>query len=304
MTTLAWQVERAPSTSQLHVQGYVEFKNARTFSSVKSMMFSSTHIEARKGTKKEAFDYCVDSSKRASDVREEAYSEGERPSVDERGRRTDLDDVRDAVDRGDSMLSIAEEHFGTYVRYNRGIREYQLMRRAAAVATAPRVKKTVIVYYGPTGSGKSRHVDELWPGAFRLSPGSYNNIWWTGYDGQAEVVFDDFYGWIKLDTLLRVLDWYPMSVPSHGGLVPLQANTFVFTSNVEPKDWYRNVPRSVKEALLRRLEFVFKVDYSVDHPCVTCGSFPHQEGCRFVAGLHSPDVGNIDWVSSSLRQRS
>lgn len=304
MVTMAWQVERAPTTGHVHIQGYVEFTNARSMSGVKSLFFPSIHVEGRRGTCYEAYKYCVDEAKRAADLRAEAYVGGLVPSAAAPGRRTDLDAVREAVDNGDSMLSVAENHFGTFVRYGRGIREYQLMRRAANQAFAERTKKTVVVYWGPTGSGKSRHIDELWPDAFRVQPGSYGNVWFTGYDGQPVTYFEDFYSWVKLDFLLRLLDWYPVSVPSHGGMLPFVSTTIVFSSNYDPKDWYPNVGRTVKEALLRRLEFVFKVDYSLEYPCVACGTFPHQENCRYVASSASVNAGQGDWVSPNLRQRS
>lgn len=298
---VAWQIERAPTTGQLHVQGYLEFANAVSFKSVKSKLYPTTHIEARAGTAKQAFDYCVDAAKRAADVMAEAVVDGEPPSAAAPGRRTDLELVRASVDAGESLFSISQQYFGTYLRYSRGIREYQLMARAHARASAPRTPKTVIVYWGPSGSGKSRHIDELWPGAYRVQPGSYGNVWWTGYDGQDAVVLDDFYCWLKVDFLLRLLDYYPVDVPIHGGLVPFTSSTIVFSSNVPPKDWYPNVPPRVKAALLRRLEFVYHVDYSAQFPCIVCQSFPHQVGCQYVADALSSVASSPDstYVSDS-----
>ena len=41
-----------------HLQGYVEFNKGRKFEKVKSLLGDSVHLEMRRGTSKEASDYC------------------------------------------------------------------------------------------------------------------------------------------------------------------------------------------------------------------------------------------------------
>ncbi|ESU40852.1 DNA-dependent RNA polymerase beta' subunit/160 kD subunit [Giardia duodenalis] len=55
-----WQLERAPTTNQLHVQGYVEFKNAtRVAGAQRALGLPNTaHFEMRRGTREQARNYC------------------------------------------------------------------------------------------------------------------------------------------------------------------------------------------------------------------------------------------------------
>ena len=62
-------------------------------------------------------------------------------------------------------------------------------------------KTECIVYWGPTRSGKSKHVFELAPNAYRVpnpkgSSGPSGQVYWDGYDGQDDIWIDDFYGWL------------------------------------------------------------------------------------------------------------
>ena len=52
------QVERAPTTNKLHIQGYVEFKNGRTFGGMKRLL-DKAHWEPAKGDATENYNYCT-----------------------------------------------------------------------------------------------------------------------------------------------------------------------------------------------------------------------------------------------------
>lgn len=53
-----WQIERAPGTGRLHLQGALHFKNARSFEQVKSKLPEGTHIELAKASWAKAAAYC------------------------------------------------------------------------------------------------------------------------------------------------------------------------------------------------------------------------------------------------------
>lgn len=99
-----------------------------------------------------------------------------------------------------------------------------------------------ICYWGPSGSGKSRHAYELggdsqfWI-ARPISRGG--SVWWDGYEGQSTVVIDEFYGWMSRDFLQRLVDRYPLLVQTKGGAVQFLALVIIITSNLPPEMWWK-----------------------------------------------------------------
>lgn len=120
-----------------------------------------------------------------------------------------------------------------------------------------------MVLYGPSGTGKTASARTEYPDAYVLPKGD-GKIWWEGYQGQTEVLIDEFYGWIPYDYLLRLLDYSPMQVEFKGGSCPLAATTFIITSNKHWMDWYSDEVKGRHnnlEALARRLAEFGEVYY-------------------------------------------
>lgn len=135
------------------------------------------------------------------------------------------------------------------------VQHYRTLQRIATdyLRPAPMVR-TAVVYWGPTGTGKSRRAwEEAGIGAYPKDP---RTKFWCGYQGQEYVVADEFRGTIDIANLLRWLDRYPVIVEIKGGAVVLQAKRFWFTSNVNPIYWYPDLDSATRDALMRRLEVI------------------------------------------------
>ncbi|AUM61644.1 Rep [Shanivirus waseris] len=118
----------------------------------------------------------------------------------------------------------------------------------------PAIERTVAVYWGRTGTGKSRRAwEEAGLDAYPKIPSSK---FWDGYRGQDHVVVDEFRGDISIGHLLRWCDRYPCLVDIKGSSVALQCRRLWFTSNLDPMMWYPNVDQDSYAALLRRFEIV------------------------------------------------
>lgn len=127
----------------------------------------------------------------------------------------------------------------------------QLSRIGTAFAKGVAIERTVSVYCGPTGVGKSR---EAWEQAgLQAYPKDPRSKWWDGYTGESNVVIDEFRGDIDIAHLLRWFDRYPVLVETKGGARPLRATRIWITSNLHPRLWYPNLDQLTYEALLRRL---------------------------------------------------
>lgn len=230
--------EVCPDTGRRHWQCYVEFSNRKRFNQVRDILPRNPHIERRRGSAKEADDYC----KKDGDF--ECFGE----LSGGQGSRTDLESVKASVLEGRSKRYLVEEHFGEYVKYHKGIEA----ARSIIGATRDRNQAPeVIVYWGATGAGKTRKVyDDNAEVEVYSHPGG---MWFDGFDGQPVALFDDFGGSeFKLTYLLKLLDRYPMKVPIKGSFVNWTPMKIYLTSNMDPDSWYSNANPEHQAALRRR----------------------------------------------------
>ena len=117
----------------------------------------------------------------------------------------------------------------------------------------PQVKE-VFVFWGSTGTGKSRRAwDEATWDAYPKDP---NSKFWDGYRGQDNIVIDEFRGAISISHMLRWLDRYPTIVEIKGSSCVLNAKRIWITSNLGPEMWYPDLDSESFQALRRRFSQV------------------------------------------------
>jgi len=135
------------------------------------------------------------------------------------------------------------------------VRHYFSLRAIAADnAKAVGIVRTCHVFWGPTGTGKSRRAWlESGMETYAKDP---RTKWWCGYRGETNVIIDEFRGSIDVSHLLRWTDRYPVTVETKGSSQPLMAQTIWITSNLSPMRWYPDIDVETLDALLRRLTIV------------------------------------------------
>lgn len=220
-----YQVERSPQTGSLHFQGYVELVGQKRFEFIHNNYdgLETAHLEVRRGSQAQAVAYC---SKVDSKI-EGPWEWGERKL---QGQRMDLQGVKRAIDNGMGMDLVADSFFPEWCRFNKAFETYKRIKT---------VKRNwpmdIVIYVGPTRSGKSREAARLWPDAYWLSV----DKWWQDYKGEETVILDEFYGSVMpFKSLLKLMDRYPMQVENKGGSCQFVSRRLVFTSNQEPEFWY------------------------------------------------------------------
>lgn len=225
-----------------HLQGYIEFSKRLRLSQLKSLIpIPSIHYELRRGNAVQASDYC-----KKEDVEPIEWGS---ISVCRRGQRSDLEALHEALQARTSILDISDEHFNSFIRYRRSINAYRSLHSPQRNWVC-----SVIVYWGRTGTGKTRSVMEnatnLW-----IYPGKE---WFDGYDQHKQVLFDEFTGaTFKLGYLLKLLDRYPMQVPVKGDFVSWCPEEIYITSNLDPWTWFENANQEHVSALFRRITFIY-----------------------------------------------
>jgi len=122
----------------------------------------------------------------------------------------------------------------------------------------------VEVIWGKTGTGKTRYCHDVarifYDSDVWIYPG---RGWFDGYTGQQVAIFDDFYGDVSIDVMLKVLDLYKLNVPVKGGFVAWNPKRIYITSNKSPTDWYNELNMNQLEALLRRFHKIEYVDENI-----------------------------------------
>jgi len=222
-----WQAEVGANGTR-HLQGYVRMQTKRSLAAMKELD-ATAHWEVRKGTHEQAVAYSTKDETRAAGP----WRYGAEPAP---GRRTDLDAVYESLKEGKTLTEISDSHFSAFVKFNRGIEKWKMLHTTKNRSWHTEVR----VYWGPTGTGKSRRaLHEAGPNAYWvLQPGNGQACFFDGYEGQEHVVIDEFYGWIPYAVLLKMLDRYPLMVHTKGGATNFYPKVVWITSNKSPQEWY------------------------------------------------------------------
>lgn len=233
-----------------HLQGYFELTSQMTKSKVQKFI-RGWHVEKRQGTQAQAIAYCTKEDTRAGDM----VTWGERAN---QGKRTDIEGMYAYIREGKRERDIAEEmpcvhakYFKAHDRY-RSLVDYDSTREFRELS--------VHVLWGPAGTGKTRKaVESSGEDCYILNaPGNNGMLWWDGYQGEKTLIIDDFYGWVKYSTLLRILDGYQQRLQIKGGFTYAKWVSIYITSNKQLADWYPSIGDLA--ALRRRITEITKVE--------------------------------------------
>lgn len=258
MHYLVYQREIGESGT-IHYQGYVELKSATRLAGIKTLLgHLGAHLAQRRGTAKQASDYCKKDDTRAPG--HEFIEHGEMKETNP-GQRTDIIAFKDAVRAGKRKRELIDDFPMILCRYPRF---YDTCRQAERPRRTNENKLEVILLIGPPGCGKTRAVynkfdavyQELW-----TMPISAGSMWFDTYDLQKYVLLDDFAGKVNhfpLTSLLQILDRYPCLVPVKGAFVWWMPNRIYVTTNIYPRDWYGWDDRKIQyRSLSRRFTRVY-----------------------------------------------
>lgn len=247
------QLESGSESNYLHWQILAILHRKGTLSSIKAVFGDECHAEASRSEAASAYVW-----KEETRVDGTQFELGEQPF--RRNNKSDWDKVREEAKAG-RLDSIESD---IYVRHY-----FSLKRIAKDNARAPhRPGVEVVVLWGVSGSGKShRAFSEAGEQAYFKSS---TTKWWDGYRGEENVVIDEFRGQIGVEHLLRWFDKYPCFVEEKGGQIPLFAKKFWVTSNLDPREWYKDLDEDTKAALFRRFKsvvhFLFQYSSQINEP--------------------------------------
>lgn len=120
----------------------------------------------------------------------------------------------------------------------------------------------VTLYWGKTGTGKTRKVFADHQGVWKMPAKTKGGTtWFDSYEGQKVVLIDDFVGQIDPGEMLHLLDRYPHKVQVKCDYVDWCPLEIFITSNSLPDEWWMDtgLAEETRAAIKRRIHKVVEI---------------------------------------------
>ncbi len=249
---IVYQLESCPKTGTPHYQGYVMFNHAIRQAAVKLRLGTDrvyVNPQLAEATCQQNIVYCTKEKSRI----EGPWHFGSPPA---QGARKDLrryDRLKDLLKTGCSLLDVAEEDFHSFLRFGRGLQNYQAMLESMP-RDSPRARTRLTIVLGHPGRGKNTRVRNAFPKAYWTDSG---DKWFDGYIPSIHdtIVLDEFVGQTRITKMNQWLGVDPTRVETKGGSQSFLAQDLVLMSNLSPMQWWTNT-RVPLETIFRRIDTI------------------------------------------------
>lgn len=248
------QLERGEGGYE-HYQGYIENKTPIRFSTLKKK-FPTIHLEVRKGTQLQAYEYATKEETRAGRI----LGNMEKPHEEQkRGRGKTLEMLHERLRNGEKVDDIIETS-PEAMPHVRNLREVEnvLQRNAARKNKYRDVRVTYL--YGKTGVGKTRYVHETYDDElFRVT--DYKHPF-DNYRGERVLVLDEFNSQLSIESMLNLLDEYRTELSARFYNKWAAYDEVWIISNLKLEEMYPAVQQSAPEqwqAFLRRIHHYYEM---------------------------------------------
>lgn len=238
--------ETAPTTGQLHLQGYFQLeKKRRKTELIKLPNASTVWFDVAKGDEEANQEYCM----KSGDFME--HGECRIVNGGKRERKRWKDALQNAIDGRIDLIDAQIQ-----VQYCRNL-DYISDRRAKPLQDLPHTTKHYWLW-GPTGSGKSRTARTMLQDRY-TGIAFYNkthNKWWDHYPVGSPVLIDDFGKEAArcLGTFVKLwLDIYVFKAEYKGGAKDTRPPCIIITSNYHPWELWGDDVKGLYEPIMRRL---------------------------------------------------
>lgn len=294
------EVGKQGETPHLHI--YFAFENARFGNSVKKV-FPTAHIDYCGGGNKSVRDYVFKqgqkwegSEKEETKIDGTQYENSELPGEPGQGARSDLDFIKEQIDKGKTPREILEMNPRNYF-YEKYIGEMFYNKRCAETPIKRDIN--VVVHTGVAGSGKSHVLTTLEETKLFIGA-DYSVALFDNYEGQEILFLDEFRGQIPYNQLLIVLDGYKMPIHARYFNKYSLWNDVHITSVIPVEEWYNNDNiRDTFEQLKRRIsKIVFHIMYSkIDNTYIS-------DKMEFLRNHSKKDIGYTEYAIDAAQYTS
>lgn len=236
-----------------HLQGYLEFKNAKTWSATMKWLGGRDNVSdlaMRKGTAYEAWLYC----RKEGNI---LIEKGGLPDEEYTAKEGTWVKIQRMVRDGASWLEICDEFPNVAIHMGSAIQRYKV---ELDLQSADWRNVHVTYVSGKTGAGKTKAICQAYgyPNVYRVT--DYQNPF-DSYNGQDVIVFEEFRMGrkpkIAFPQMLNYMDGHPIVLPCRYSNRLLQATRIFLVSNWKLEDQYPWIQEDYPEdwnAFLRRLQ--------------------------------------------------
>lgn len=169
----------------LHLQGFIQLVKPNKFTYITRRVTRKMHLELRRGTPREASDYC-----KKADTRVEGTFPYEVGELSFSGQRTDIEAFMQDLKAGHTMSQLTEEH------PNYMMRSYGNVQKMRSNFVPQRTWKTkCCIIWGEPRVGKTFWAMNNFPSPYKMN--DYDStLFFAAYDPfvHKTVIFDEFNG--------------------------------------------------------------------------------------------------------------
>jgi len=254
---MKYQVERAPDTGRLHIQGFVCLTQPMRMAEMKRHYSGTAHWEVSRGSLKENEDYCGKEESRVNGP----FEAGTRPEGGASKTRDRWLAVQALAKQGLCRGQILMEMPELAPQY-RGIDALiESIRPPFAISR----EITVFYIYGPTGVGKTHHALTQYPNAYLVRGAVIAGKSFDQYRDETELILDEWspFEW-PLTLMNSLLDKWKCPLMCRYQNTGARWTTVVITSNVKPEDCYTACLQDQRDSFLRRVTYRMELTERVE----------------------------------------
>lgn len=233
-------LERGDKENRLHLQGYVQWSEGKSFSQAENHLRHPTHdrgIKPKKanGSPYEASSYIWDYKAVHPTV---FFEYGPRPQ-EGRSQASEWDYILHDIQEGASEHEIMLTYPAAYARYTSGIKQMTFQHALQRLNTYRQLQVTYI--HGPTRSGKTRSVLESVEHPSMVYRVTNYKHPFDGYQGQPVILFEEFRSSLPIEQMLVYLDPYVCQLPSrYSDRIGTYTHVYIVT-NIPIEEQYTNI---------------------------------------------------------------
>lgn len=252
-----------------HTHCFIACSSSVRFSTLKNRI-PECHAEAAKGSAWQNREYISKTGRWEHDVKHgtkipgtfEEWGDIPEEHQQGQGRRTDIADIYAMVKENATDLDILEAHPNAMLYLDKIERVRQTLKSERYSTEFRQLDVTYI--WGPTGTGKTRGVMEE-HGYDKVCRVTDYDHPFERYNGEDNIVFDEFRSQLRISDMLNYLDGYPLMLPCRYANRQACYTKVYLISNIPLEQQYRGVQMDEPltwKAFLRRIHHV--VEYTAE----------------------------------------